>query len=286
MTDLGVQPPISLRDAFYKITEFKPLRGTPVVRAEDVEAFHIAQAKYSDLLTFELDLAQLSKLTLIFSESYGSLAEFGAFCIVPEIAKRTLVLIRSDHYEESSFIRLGLIQFMKANYGEHSYFVMDRKALGLAGIVVTNGTVKDLEAVLESPVNLRISEIENPTTFDKDSTGHRIKLIVGLLQEFGALLIDEISALLIAFDLDLPHEMIERYLLCAEAAGWIVRKRKGFREFAAARDLERDAANFRFKPGSLDGTASRRRAERRLQIKSDDPERFLAILDGLGVAYA
>jgi len=285
MTDLGVQPPVSLRDAFYKIVEFEPLKGAGVVRAEDIEALHIARANYSDLLSFELDLAQLAKLTVIFSESHGSLAELGAFCLIPEIAKRMLVLIRSDHYEESSFIRLGIVDFMNEKYGELSHFVMDKAGLSLSGSSVTEVTANELQKMLSNPVTLRISEIENPTTFNAELAGHRIKLVVGLIQEFGALTPEEISTLLLAFELDVSPREIDRYLLCAEAVGWVVRKRKGFRNFAAARDLPRDSANFRFKPETTDRTASRRRAARRSMLKDSDPERFAAILDGMGIAH-
>lgn len=284
MSNIDQKPPKSLRDAFYKITDFQPLKKASVVRAEDVEILHISRSKYPDLLSFELDLAELAKVTLLFSESHGSLAELGSFCLVPEIAKRMLVLVRSDHFEESSFIKYGIIDFMDDRYADLSYFVLDKNGLKLTGSKVSNETIPELAGMLLDPIKRRLEQIENPTTLDVNKAGHRIKLVVGLLQEFGALTSQEISTLLIAFNLDLSPDEIERYLLCAEAVGWIVRKRKGFRNFAATRDLPRDAANFRFEENTLDATASRRRAERRALIKETEPERFAAIVDGMGQA--
>ncbi len=106
MTDIGAPIPSSIRDAFYKIDGFLPLRGSSPLRAEDVEALHIKEAKYPDLLKFECDIAEVSKLVLLFSESFGSAAELGAFAMQNEIASKMLVVIRDTHYKETSFIKV------------------------------------------------------------------------------------------------------------------------------------------------------------------------------------
>ncbi|MBL8656855.1 MAG: retron St85 family effector protein [Altererythrobacter sp.] len=276
--------PKSLRDAFYKISDFAPLGKTDVKRAEDVSAFHILKSGYDDILSFETDFGQLAKLTLLFSESHGSSAELGAFCLVSEIARRMLVVVRSKHYEESSFIKFGAIELMKTTYGEFSHFVIDDTDLALKAGSPTPDTVAALKALMQDPIERRLSEIENPTTFDRNKAGHVTKLVVGLVQEFGALTEEEVTTLLVLFDIDLNVPQLRRYLLCAEVADWVMLKRKGFRNYAVARNLPRDAANFRFLPGTLDRTATRRRADRRATIKAQDKERFSVILDGIGGA--
>ena len=173
---------------------------------------------------------------------------------------------------------------MRDQYGDAANYVMDKNTLSLVGSKPSQQTSAELAKMLEVPVASRLSEIENPSTFDTKKTGHHIKLVVGLIQEFGALTKEEISTLLIPFGLDINPQRIERYLMCAEAVEWIVRKRKGQKTFAAAREISRPSANFFFKDDRMDATSSRRRIERRAEIKEADPDRFLAIQDGLGVS--
>ncbi|MGE8134868.1 retron St85 family effector protein [Novosphingobium subterraneum] len=280
-TDLSIPTPKSLRDAFHKITDFKPLKGSELIRAEDVEALHIAKSKYADLLSFETDLAQISKLVLLFSESFGSSAELGAFSVMPEIGSRMLVAMLNKHYEQTSFIKLGAIEYIRNRYGNFSFYVLDDKYIEIVSEKPTIATIEKLREVLEGPVSKRLAEIENPRTFNPDSEGHVIKLVVGLLQEFGALTVEEIQTLLIAFDLYKKHSDIERYLLCAEVSGWASMIRRGFHDFAVARDLPKDAANFSFLDKCIEKNARRRREIRRSAYKEKDRDRFLVILQGL-----
>jgi hypothetical protein len=69
--------PTTLRDAFYRIVSATAPKFK-IVLAEDAAPL-TSEAGYSDLFSFESDIAQLVGLILLFAESPGSLAELGAF---------------------------------------------------------------------------------------------------------------------------------------------------------------------------------------------------------------
>jgi len=97
----------SFRDVFYKYInnntwEFRE----NVVLAENIFSF-LEHSGYNDLIEFEKDIANLCALTIIFSESPGSIAEFGSFSVMEEIWKNLFVIIRRDETDKDSFIWRG-----------------------------------------------------------------------------------------------------------------------------------------------------------------------------------
>lgn len=103
--------PLSFRHAFLNYVrsnqiEFQSL----LILAEDVfDAFE--HTAYRDLLTFESDIAELSSLIVIFSESPGSIAELGSFAVIESIKHRLLIVLTHRHASEGqSFILRGPVQ--------------------------------------------------------------------------------------------------------------------------------------------------------------------------------
>ena len=83
------------------------------VLAEDFKDYFL-HGRYDDLMQFEVDIANISSLIVICMESPGSLVEFGLFCGHVETAKKLLVFMPEEHYEDvDSFITLGPISDIK-----------------------------------------------------------------------------------------------------------------------------------------------------------------------------
>lgn len=80
-----------------------------VVLAEEANQLY-RDTSYSDLITFEEDIARIAGLVLLVAESAGSLAELGAFAAVDTIRNNLAVLIQTTHYDAESFVRYGPIQ--------------------------------------------------------------------------------------------------------------------------------------------------------------------------------
>jgi hypothetical protein len=101
-------PAICLRDYLWRT---KSIEQGPeaYVLAEDAQDLY-RDSGYSDLITFEEDIARIAAVVLVISESPGSLAELGAFCSNPVISPVLRVLISEEKFGKESFIRWGPVQ--------------------------------------------------------------------------------------------------------------------------------------------------------------------------------
>ncbi len=135
-------------------------------------------------------------MIILFCESEGSLAELGAFAVIDEIAQRLFVVVREKHWEEMSFIKLGPLRLIEHEHGRESIYVIDDEHVGIRGNSASAVKPETLKDQLIEPLTVRLEKPREPTTFDANRSGHVIKLVVGLIQEYGALQITEISALL------------------------------------------------------------------------------------------
>lgn len=223
MGDQGASP-ASLRDAFYRLVG-TTAPAYEVVLAEQAEPL-TADAGYTDLFSFESDMAQLVGTILLFAESPGSLAELGAFAALESVAPSLLAVVTDFHYDQVSFIRNGPLRFLEQEIAEESVVVLERALVGID----ENGSIADLnlpafsEAIFPAVEN-RLSSKPRWSKFDPQKSGHAILLLTGLCQEFGALTVSEIRAHLKHFGVAEPR--MTNFLYCAQSLGWLRRVRKG-----------------------------------------------------------
>ena len=246
-----------------------------IVLAEDFTRLSVFSAHYKDILEFESDLAQITELIILFCESAGSFAELGSFASVDEIAKRLLVVLRDFYANANSFITLGPITNLR-NHHQFSVFIIEDEVIGIVGDSHAAIDLNAFKVAMNEPLRLRLERTREPTTFNPDRAGHVIKLVVGLIQEYGALKLNEIEEALAALGVPVPTERLLSFLLCARTVGWVTSETKGFAEYFVAL-AGADAANF-----TLPETATvRNRRRRRLLIRNhwekNDPARFRAI---------
>lgn len=274
-TDISEPGTASMRDAFRKIALHPALGARDIVLAEDFTRLSIFSAYYDDILEFETDLAQITELILLFCESAGSFTELGSFASAPEIAARLLVIIRESDWKENSFIKLGPLRFLERLY-ERSVFVIDDEVAGTAGGSAPKIDLDQFRKALDEPLRARISIEKEPSTFDPSRAGHVIKLVVGLIQEYGALELPEIMDLLTLFGVTLEEKRLRSYLLCATTVDWVAQRKKGFRDFIVAK-ADTPAIHFVAKGGALTKNRIRRRLLIREYWEENDPSRFKAI---------
>ena len=101
--------PASLRHYLLKNRKIQSKLKAKIVLAEAANQLY-RDTEYSDLITFEEDIAIISSLVLLIAESAGSLAELGAFATSDQIRPRLSVIMTTDHFEKESFVRFGPIQ--------------------------------------------------------------------------------------------------------------------------------------------------------------------------------
>ncbi|WGR94380.1 retron St85 family effector protein [Bradyrhizobium sp. ISRA443] len=281
-SDISEQTPLSLRDAFLKIVDNPIFRDRELVQAEDITADFLFFAKYDDILQFETDFAQIVELIILFCESEGSLAELGAFAVISEIASRLFVIVRDKHWQDHSFVRLGPLRWIENKHGRESIFVIGDSEVGMRGNSAAHVDKDALKALLVSPLTIRLEKPREPSTFDPQRSGHVIKLIVGLVQEYGALSVTEISEVLRV--LNVPREVTEinRYLYCAKAAGWIKEVSKGSSDYFVAVATKENAATLPAKESAQIKNRKRRRWLIREHWKANDAPRYNAITQVVG----
>jgi hypothetical protein len=270
--------PLSLRDAFLKILENPVLNGRDLIQAEDITPQISFFNKYENILDFETDLAQIVELIILFCESEGSLAELGAFAMINEIALRLFLVVREKHWNELSFVRLGPLRRIEKTYGRDCIFVVDDVSVGMRGSSAHAVNIEALKNLLVPPLTVRLARPHEPTTFNAQRSGHMIKLVVGLVQEYGALTTNEILILLKLLNVHEVNELaLYRYLLCADAVGWLKEVSKGSSDYFVAKGTNIDAATISVKPTATEKNKRRRRHLIREHWRVHDTQRFNAI---------
>lgn len=237
--DVSAVKPPSLREAFTRVLHENAFKKYSMLLAEQLNAF-FPKGQYRDILTFEAHIAQISELIVLFSESFGSAAELGAFAMVPDIAHRLLVVIDDEHYNAHSFISLGPIRALENEFGNTSICVLHRGDIGIPNIRnVADVKIDVLSEQMRIAIQAREATSREHTTFDPNRPGHIIKFVVGLIQFYGALTIDEIAFHLEFVGLTTSLATLNNYLLCAEFADWIMHDKRGIETYFTALSRKR-----------------------------------------------
>jgi hypothetical protein len=275
--------PLSLRDAFLKISDYAPLRDRVLLQAEEITSAFSFFEHYDNILDFETDLAQVVELIILFCESEGSLAELGAFAMIDEIAQRLFVIVRHDHWRENSFVKLGPLRRIHNKYGRASIYVIEENDIGMRGNDASRVDKAVLANLLSVPLARRLQRARDPSTFDPSRSGHVIKLIVGLVQEYGALDIDEIISLLVLLNAARTDQQVRGYLLCGESVGWLKKVSRGSSDYFVAVRTRFEAAAIPLKATAEIKNKTRRRFLIREHWKRTDPERHKGIAQIFGL---
>ena len=135
---------------------------------------------------------------------------------------------------------------------------------------------------LAPAIDLRLAAVRERATFDSARHGHIIKMMVGMIQEFGGLTAGELRALLAEFGVDIEEAQIDRLLLCAEAARWISREQRGFVVYYFANAVGKDALILKFLKGAPLFNKARRRQALRDHWRLTDQQRHGGILKFAG----
>jgi hypothetical protein len=281
-SDITELIPRSLRDAFLKINDYPPLKKRVLLLAEDVTRAYSFFDSYDNILEFETDLAQIVELIILFCESEGSLAELGAFAMIDEIAKRLFVIVRQMHWKVDSFVRLGPLRLIERKYSRDAICVVEDDDVGIKNHSTAQVDKNVLGALLQEQLTKQLQKPREPTTFDPSRSGHVIKLVVGLVQEYGALAASEIESLLQLLNATRPPKDIQSYLLCASAVGWLEKISKGPNDYFVAKKTRMDAATIPSKPNAEVKNKARRRLLIREHWKKTDTLRHKGIAQVYG----
>lgn len=145
---------------------------------------------YANLIDFEKDALCLTKAVVLFSESPGSHAELGAFCMDASLSDRLLVVISNKHYNAGSFIAKGPVKKIEDLHEDS---------------ICTVETIKSPEIQHEIPqivaaLDNKLKSLPKTTSFDATRRRDQFLLVADLIDLFGALTVTELIDLCSAFN--------------------------------------------------------------------------------------
>lgn len=152
--------------------------SSQIILAEEIFTY-FNHSSYKDLLTFEEDLADLSSLTVIFSESPGSIAEFGSFSVLDSIRDKLLVVLHENDTDKESFIWRGpamhLIERAKKYSRENPITIYNWKAKTRTPSHMNIEDFSDAEDLADM-INAFVKSRPKIVSFQPDDHGHIVTL--------------------------------------------------------------------------------------------------------------
>jgi hypothetical protein len=173
---------------------------------------------FDDLIDMERHIASISRIILLVCESAGSIAELGAFSMVPEISTRLQVFVHDDHYRANSFIRDGPLRFLE-NLNEKS--VQQFRWLEKSKVSIDIESADLLRPPMASAIQNFSRGQFRKESFDANRTGHNILLVAGIVAYARCCKIREIVEYAENFGVTLSQSEVAKYLFCLEIFDWV-----------------------------------------------------------------
>lgn len=208
--------PQNLRDYLCRI---RPLdRFFNIVLAEQAIDMYL-QSNYRDLIAFEEDLARISSLVIVITESAGSLAELGSFSSLGSISPSLKLIVSEEHSRARSFVRYGPIQRIKAkrsNVGVYDWKSHKKTGqLNVASAEKHYGSIKSFigRAYKDIPASIIYEELHEKT--------RPIYVIYWIVYLFVAVSPSILYDAVRGVGFVLSDEEIRNLIYCMELAKWI-----------------------------------------------------------------
>lgn len=206
----------TLRHYLLRDRAIEPRLKGRVVLAEAANKLY-RDTSYSDLITFEEDIARVAGLILLVAESAGSLAELGAFAAVDTIRANLAVLIQNSHYEQESFVRFGPIQKLLAENDER-VGVYPWK-VSKSGTVVKSSIRSHVRRITKF-INDLIARVPAQETLKANPDLKSFVVILWVLHLSTAVSITSLGDLLSTI-LPINQKELRNKLFCMSLVGWV-----------------------------------------------------------------
>ncbi|WP_421951339.1 retron St85 family effector protein [Pelagibacterium sp.] len=268
---------LSLRDFVYRaVRGIKPR----LVLAEDAQNL-FELSGYSDLVEFEVDIAQISSLVALISETAGSLVELGAFTTHKVIGKVLYVIVHESHHGNTkSFVRLGPFKVLEELHDDGIDMVGDFNwKVRKDGSVVVK-SISGQSHIIADSINERCRS--GAERFDPESTLHRMLVIYWICHILRGARRTEIKYYLEKFQINLESSTIKRYLFCMEVAGWIGSKNVGSPYFYPR--IDADPFDYRYKKATKNKSHSRWKLVISSEVQQGSSNRPKDVISAVGEA--
>jgi hypothetical protein len=219
----------SLRAHFYRDkVENDPVLLKKVQLAEKADEWYQSRKLFDDLLELEEHLAGLAACILLFVESPGAIAEFGAFSQMKLLQGKLIVVIEDSYFTKQSFIRNGLVEHARRIRSDSvfSYPWLLPPSAGGPSKVDPAGAADTLNEI-EAEIKIILAKRPKTIAFDKNDHGHMMLLVADLVSLNVIVQQSEIHGLLTALKIEVPTQALKKYLFLLDQLALVATFRYG-----------------------------------------------------------
>ena len=256
-------PPNTLRDYLYRTKRLANHLNADVVLAEEARDLYRA-TKYSDLITFEEDIARVASLVIVIPESPGSLAELGAFATNEIIWQALCVIVQERFAYDESFIRLGPIEHIIQHQGRDFVGVypwrIDNSRILSRSMSPHYGELVDF-------INVHLDRLPASTLFHRVpelQVFYLIYWITNMLVAVSSSVLKDCVSFLLP---DARPDDISNKIYSLMIAGWLKKYSYSRKDYYYA-TVDSDPFNYSYKAGIWERDSLRRKSDIRARMKA------------------
>lgn len=210
---------VSLRHYLLRERKIEARLDGKVILAEAANQLY-RDSSYTDLITYEEDIAQISRVILLIAESAGSLAELGAFSSSEQIKKKLSVLMQQKYFDAESFVRYGPIErLQKEDESRVAFFPWRVNGKGR----VIKASVKDHVTEIVRFINKKIADV--PETFQFGLASNKdyrdFALVLWLTGVAQAITAERLSDYAEKMGHPISRARVMNCFYCMKLAGWM-----------------------------------------------------------------
>jgi hypothetical protein len=254
----------SLRHYLLRDRAVGPRLKANIVLAEEANQLY-RDTDYSDLISFEEDIARIAALVLLIAESAGSLAELGAFAAVDPIRDKLAVLIQSQHESEESFVRYGPLEKLR-NEDDRRLAAYPWRTNGQE--VLIKATAKPHVASIIRFTNELLKRTPAEELWRTAADLQPFIVILWILHLSQAMPITQLLEYANAL-YPVTQKELKNRLYCMKLAGWVAKFRYGNVDFWCSTSTQDPISRYSFIPTATVRDTSRRKQQVVAAISSD-----------------
>lgn len=259
--------PISLRHYLLNERRIEAKLNGKIILAEAANQLY-RDSSYTDLITYEEDIAKISRVILLIAESAGSLAELGAFSSSEQIKKKLSVLMQEKYFEAESFVRFGPIErLQKEDAGRVAFFPWRVNGRGR----VVKASIKGHVSEIVRFINEKISDV--PETFQfglpANNDARDFAVVLWLTEVAQAITPDRLSDYADVLGHPISRSRVRDCFYCMKLAGWMDQLPYSGSTYLIKKSTAGVIDRFAFKGGSKIKDANRWTALTQATIKKE-----------------
>lgn len=208
--------PKSLRQYLLKTKEIEKNLPARIILAEAANQLY-RDTEFGDLISFEEEIAVISSLVLVIAESAGSLAELGAFATSDQIRPSLSVIMRSDYFDQNSFVRYGPVEKLRIEddrrVGSFPWRTNSSEHVILSSL---RGHNRSILRFIKAQLDIKPEEF----LYNSNDRYKLFLIILWILHLSRAISITEIEAYIEGLGINISRKDLKNKLFCLKIAGW------------------------------------------------------------------